>query len=415
MRIGVGLSASAPSALMADPTLGASYDLRSPVLPPGLTFSRPSAKTGIVNGLLVQYESGVAAISVANGYFGENEARTNFLRNSMAVGAIGGDPGTAPNNVYIAAVGGLSKSIVASGIENGFSYYDVRFYGTPAATGPQCIIQFDSGNTQIPAVSGEIWTSSFYSKIVSGDLTNVSSVRNVLIGRNSAGSSVESTITAYTLSNTMDRNQVTRTMVDATVAYITNSFYGYVTAGLPVDFTIRIAAAQLEKGEGATSFIPTTTSAATRAADVLYATPAINATEGMLIAEYVENIDFSASRWTRAALLTDGTTNNTIDIYNAPGFTNHMLYEKSGGTKYSEDVVGNAGVGSVTKWGLAYSPSGISGCINGGTVVTKAVTPPVGLNRLIIAGNAFCGNVRRLQVHTARNDEKMRALTTLAA
>jgi len=73
--------------LLYDPTLVVDLDLRTNTLPSGLTFSRASAATDVINGVLTNFASGAPRISVANGYFGENEQRTNTLRNSMAVGA----------------------------------------------------------------------------------------------------------------------------------------------------------------------------------------------------------------------------------------------------------------------------------------------------------------------------------------
>jgi hypothetical protein len=62
---------------------------------------------------------------------------------------------------------------------------------------------------------------------------------------------------------------------------------GY-TNGNPIDFTLRIAAPQLEQGAFATSYIPTTSAAATRAADSAVVTPIssfYNESEGTLFAE----------------------------------------------------------------------------------------------------------------------------------
>lgn len=61
-----------------DTSLVSNIILTAPSLPSGLTFSRASAATDVINGVLTSFASGSPRISVANGYLPENQA-TNYL------------------------------------------------------------------------------------------------------------------------------------------------------------------------------------------------------------------------------------------------------------------------------------------------------------------------------------------------
>ena len=77
-------------------------------------------------------------------------------------------------------------------------------------------------------------------------------------------------------------------MSDATVERVSPQIEIAYTNGNPIDLTLRIAAPQLEQGAFPTSYIPTTTAAATRSADSAVVTPIssfYNQAEGTLFAE----------------------------------------------------------------------------------------------------------------------------------
>lgn len=393
MRIGISNSLAAPCALLADETLLADYDLRSAQMPPGLTFSRPSAKTGFVNGQLVQYASGVPAISVANGYFGENEQRTNSIFPSVGsiFTASGTGTITATENAGLAPDGTMTTLKINSSTT--LAYYFKQTSMTPNGTYTGSCFVKKTASTQY---------FTFKQWYLGGTAASATYNLNTATGQWVSGLGG----TAYVedcgyfwrvgicLVDT-GSNNTARIAIQPASSGVYFEIWGY----------------QQESGEGMTSYIPTTTAASTRAADILLVNPAINTEEGMLIVEYVENIAFSASRWTRAALLSDGVNNNVLYAYNSPVNTEMVLYGKSGGVKNSETAFGNTGVGTPTKWGIAYSQSGISACLNGGSVLALTVSPPLGLNRIDIGHGGFCGHVHRLQIYNARNDAKMRART----
>lgn len=379
--------------LLYDPTLVVDLDLRTNTLPAGLTFSRASAATDVINGVLTNFASGAPRISVANGYFCENEQRTNSIFPSFGniFTASGTGTITATENAGLAPDGTMTTLKINSSTT--LAYYFKQTSMTPNGTYTGSCFVKKTASTQY---------FTFKQWYLGGTAASATYNLNTATGQWVSGLGG----TAY-VEDCGDFWRVGICLVDTGSNNTARIAIQPASSG--VDF--EIWGYQQESGEGMTSYIPTTTAASTRAADVLLATPAINATEGMVIVEYIEDIAFSASRWTRAARVNDGTNNNQMYAYNSPVNTDMILYATTGGVKNSEDVFGNIGVNVITKWGMAYSPSGLSACLNGGTVLTKPVTPPVGLNRIDIGNGGFCGKIYRLKIYNARDDAKMRALT----
>jgi hypothetical protein len=191
--------------------------------------------------------------------------RTNSIRNSTMVGAVTGSPGTIPTNWVAFDTGGLTRSVVNLGTENGIQYIDLRFNGT--ATGIFIRYGFDS-NSQINASVGQAWTGTTYVKVLSTSL-----VPNSYVLRHreatAAGTLTADAETSFTPDGTLKRYAFTRTTTGATTERINFQIQFNLTIGQTYDFTIRIAAPQMELGAYATSYIPTTSATVTRNADVI--------------------------------------------------------------------------------------------------------------------------------------------------
>ena len=209
--------------------------------------------------------------------------RTNSIRNSSMVGAVAGSPGTLPTN-YTSNFRGFSSQVVGTGTENGVPYIDLRLFGT--STGGQVELTLE-GNQQMAALVGQTWSLSSYLKIVAGSLPSGSQAGFAITERNSAGASLVEQAYPLTVTSSLQRFTTTRTLNQATTAFV-NVRVIVTTSLTPADFTIRIAAPQMELGAYATTWVPTTTAAVTRIADAASKTGVsslIGQTEGTMFVD----------------------------------------------------------------------------------------------------------------------------------
>jgi hypothetical protein len=193
------------------------------------------------------------------------DGSTNAIRNSTMLGA---SPGVAPTSWLPINAGssGLAVSHVGAGVENGLAYTDIRLNGTAVAG--QAYVFFES-NTQIAAAAGQAWTSSLYYRIVSAPaIAGLSIISHDLRGLTAGAAFVSNTTTGLSAASfTLQRSAVSITTI-ATTAFVVNGIVFATVAGA-VDITIRVYAPQLEQKEFATSFVPTSTVAASRNSDML--------------------------------------------------------------------------------------------------------------------------------------------------
>ena len=186
----------------------------------------------------------------------------NTVRNSTMVGAINGVTGSGGSFPTYWAPGvqpGITTTIIGTGTEFGLPYIDVRYNGTPGATGGQNAY-FDGANANIiAATNGQVWTVSFGIRLVGGSLTNVSSIYGFINEQTSVGGFIRSDGgSSATVSSNFSNYSTTLTLVGgATTGSIAPAVAVGVTNGLAIDITIRIYAPQVERGSSATSFKPT--------------------------------------------------------------------------------------------------------------------------------------------------------------
>ena len=319
------------------------------------------------------------------------ESRTNSIRNSQAGGSTNGvigSGGALPTNMSGGATAnGVSTQVMGSGTENGLSYVDYKISGTPAANGTMFLNFEQSG--QIAVSSGQTWTESVYVKLALGSVTNATVGIN-LGSRTSAGVPTgDGTLVNFTptsASLATQRRTVTRTYNDATTAFAFPDVRVVYTNGNPIDLTLRIAAPQLEQGAFATSYIPTTSAAATRSADSAVVTPIssfYNQSEGTLFAEAREG--GSDLQYGAVSLDTD-TSDNRIDLRrNNDAGVLAMLVTTAGALQMLQSPV-LAVAAQTYKLSGAYKVNDCAVCVNGGAVATDAsVTLPT-LTHLRIGG-----------------------------
>ena len=249
--------------------------------------------------------------------------RTNSIRNSTMVGAVAGSPGTLPTNWLVTANAGLTQTIVGIGTENGLAYIDIRFNGT--ASGSLILLSSES-TSGIAASNGQTWTNSFYFKTIASPLPPTS--YNVHTIQRASGTNIGAFNLAFTPTTTLARYAQTVTTNQATITHIQPYFFASVTSGATYDFTIRIAAPQMELGAYATTFIPTTTAAVTRLADVAIksgVSSLIGQTSGAIFFDYNKTVE-------NLSMVSIDTDSNNRIFLESPGGNNLRLRVISSGT-----------------------------------------------------------------------------------
>ena len=134
--------------------------------------------------------------------------------------------------------------------------------------------------------------------------------------------------------------------------------------------------AQIENAAFSTSYIPTTTTALTRSADVASVntlSPWYNATEGTLFAQAQDMSDAAhASAQPRAASINDGTTGNRIDISRLPASAQSRANVFTGGASQFNSLNTAWPLSTQAKIALAYKAADFAACLGGGTVASVA-------------------------------------------
>ena len=402
--------------------------VKSRVFDPRITFTRASTATYFNSlGVLTTANNNVPRLDynpstlAAQGLLIE-EQRTNSIRNNTMQGAVAGTPGTLPTNWITigAGLGTLTQQIVGTGISNGITYIDVRISGTTST------ISFGispESNTQISAASGQNWTSSIYLARVGGTTSNLTIIQRV-VERTIVGSGVANTPTNITssLGTSLSRFSVTRTLTDATTAFVTTDVLFEFLAGAAIDITLRIGLPQLEQGAFATSVIPTTTTALTRNADVASMTGTnfsswFNAAEGTLLAQVIYGADVNC----KTAFINNGAYTNLFSMQREASLDRWQVDVFSGGSRQAllTFATNSAAINSVSKCASAYKVDDFSGSVNGGTVVTDTSgLVPVSMDRLALGrdnvGSAefLNGWLQRISYYPVRNtNSQLQALT----
>jgi hypothetical protein len=298
-----------------------------------------------------------------------------------------------------ANLNGVSTEVIGTGTENGLSYVDYKISGTPTGNGTT-FLNFES-SSQVAASSGQTWTESAYVKLAAGSVTNATVGIN-LGSRTSAnvptgdGTLVNFTPTSASLAT--QRRTVTRTYNDATTAFAFPDARVVYTNGNPIDLTLRIAAPQLEQGAFATSYIPTTTAAATRAADSAVVTPIssfYNQSEGTLFAEFSRNQVVAQGRFLSFTNAADLFVNflNLETGYGNPAL--HRIISTNGTSVASGPAAGNV-AGTIYRLSGGYSSTSIIAAQNGVLEAQAAVTgTPTGIDSMAIGATRSTTTVDR--------------------
>lgn len=189
------------------------------------------------------------------GYGPSPAAVKNWLRNSVASGAVAGTPGTMPTNWAVGTQpSGLTSQVVGSGTQGGIPYLDVRWSGTAGSSGT-CYVRPDG---IMAAAPGQTWTMSCYVALAAGSVIAGSGAATLF----EIATATQSTQVGFTPTGGLVRQTVTRafTQPDSTGALMQIGVN--IVSGATVDFTIRVGAPQLERSPVANAWVPTSGTAA---------------------------------------------------------------------------------------------------------------------------------------------------------
>jgi len=396
-------------------------------LDPRITFARASNATFFDNlGILRTAAAGVARFD-HNPVTGESlgllveEQRTNSIRNNTMVGAVAGTPGTGPTNWALAnPADGITQQIVGIGTDNGISYIEVRYSGT-ATSNSFKIIRFEALNN-IAASSGQTWTAATYMRIVAGSAANIS-MEHQVAGYSSGGALSESTNVAPSLTTAWNRFAVTRALNNVNTAFVASYFAFSFVNGAAIDITLRIGMPQLEQGAFATSVIPTTNAAATRAADAASMTGAnfsswYRQDEGTLFTEFTPRASAGIQH---LFAISDGSNNNRIQQFRSGTSIQSRIVAAGVQTNPGNTTAALENVTS--KAAMAYKVGTDQGAsvLNGGVAATSspAATPTVttlalGQNHVIGNLEILNGTIRKVAYYPKRlANDQLQGITTV--
>ncbi len=268
----------------------------------------------------------------------------------------------------------------------------------------------------ITVTASTSYTFSLFVKLGTMSASNY----KIAIYNNTAATFIATDVVPSQVPNTSSWTRVTYTFTTP-VGCTSIRVYPFRNSATITSSTVFIWGAQLEAGAFPTSYIPTTTTALTRAADVASVntlSPWYNATEGTLFAEgtVVDNIA--------------GTTPRTFGYFSDPSVANVFAVEvrsstsarariSTGGvTVNASDSVNVLGVNA--KLAGAYGADGATICVNGRSPVTLASSLPSGLTTLFLgqntvptAGSIANGYLRRIVYYPRRiSNAELQSITS---
>jgi hypothetical protein len=320
-------------------------------------------------------------------------ARTNSIRNNSMIGAVAGTAGTLPTNWSIGGATGLTRQIVGTGTLGGFTYLDIRFFGTTGDSSGIAI--YPEAFTAIAAVSAQVWTASAYLALVGGTLANLTSASLEVAERDSGGTFLTSTTTTgalAALTPTLTRFSVSRTLNNGSTAHVATGVRVLAGTGVAVDYTLRIAAPQVESGAFVSTPILTTTTAVTRNAETCTATRTASALiNGTVLIDATMAPGAPPTGNHYLWVVSDGTTNNRV-LAAANTTPEPFGTVTAGGVSQAAPTAGAATVGAGLRLGLRWTTDNVAVVLNGGTPVTDTLaTIPATLTTERIGGDGVSG------------------------
>ena len=308
----------------------------------------------------------------------ENPTVAAWAKVSATIGAnVAGPAGLPAQRLVEAAGAGLSPAISQfATVTSGATVVGMRF----VKAGERSFARMQLASSGGTAYAGSRFNLADGAKVAGDSDVSLNSATNVKSGSVNYGSGWWLLWLSCTLpAGAGNASLTTRIVADA-------SSFGYTGDGVSA---IYIGPAQLEEAGAPGSYIPTTVSQVTRAADLCSVntlSPWYNSLEGTLVVSAIA--DAPSPFRLNVASIDDGTAANRIQVRHT-GTTAGSALAVSGGTIQAGELVSSAGswpTGTPGKAAFSYKENSFAFSVGGGGVVfdNSGSVPPV--TRLVIGG-----------------------------
>jgi hypothetical protein len=397
---------------------------------PRITFTRSSTATRINHlGVLETVAANIPRLDydpvtlACKGLLIE-EARTNTIRNSKNTGAtvgVVGSGGVIPT--YWAVTGSpgtVVREVIGTGVIDGAEYIDLRLSGTTSTTNFGYAFEPSTGG--VSGTIGQTWTEGVSVALIGGSLSNVGYIKLQLTERDGAGAGLASygvTDVKSLLTPSLSRHVITYALVNAGTTQVQpNILVGWTSTGVAVDITLRLSAPQLEQGSFATSYIPTSGSQVTRAADVAKMdganfTPWYKGTEGTFV--LTASAGYVIGSGSACGLVVgNGTSTTYLTLFTSksngkPGVYSQLSATTQGSTSSASSVAS----GTMYVSAAAYKTDDFAVSVNGATAAADFTgstleTASPAIDRLILgsgwdaASSTLNGHIRNVSYYPKR-------------
>ncbi len=189
------------------------------------------------------------------------------------------------------------------------------------------------------------------------------------------------------------------------------------------DIDVYVWGAQVEEGDFVTSYIPTSGSTVTRAADVFYLSNVdsagwYNASAGTLLMQYYRQFSTDSGN-PRAFSFSDDTTSNRLDVYHSAS-SDLILTNVSGGSASANLSLGSLNLTTANTFSVGYAVNDIAASRDGGSVANDTSNAlPVSITHLGIGtlspsySRYLNGHVSEFKYYPARvQDTQLQLLST---
>jgi hypothetical protein len=341
------------------------------------------------------------------------EARTNLITSSAALPA--GTNATVTPNTYVALDGTTTGDTIVDDTANTEHYSDSSFTPTAATT-----YTFSAYIKNIGASSSNYAVVRMAGDFAAYVFVQLSDMTVALAG----GAGLVANSASVTPANNGWYRVTVSGLSTGTVASVARiqvaqslSLSAYVGTG--VGFAVW--GRQLEAGAFPTSYIPTTTIALTRAADVASVntlSPWYNASAGTILNEVMLYALPPTGTFPHYTSINNGAASNYVNL-GSNQFANHRVSAVGSSiTLIDLNAGGSLSVNTASKWALAYANSDYAGSANGGAVVTSTTAGlPSGLTQMTIGrsgtgANQANGWIRRITYYPRRlSNAELQAIT----